>query len=132
MTEYINDKAMAPNEKEHEVEEVELSLEDMEGMITPIGNVPYNHNETIVSDDIVLSIEELEEVIAPYISLNHNETIVVGEIELSTEELEDVIAPIVSFNHNETIVSDEVELRVEELEEFIAPIGQVPMNHNET
>ena len=42
-------------------------------------------------------------------------------VELSVEELEEVIAPKIAINHNETLASDEVELSVEELEEVIAP-----------
>ena len=80
---------------------------------------------------VELSVEELEEVIAPRIALNHNETLVGDEIELDAEELEDVIAPGVNLgNHNETLVSDEVELSVEEMEEVIAP--KIAINHNET
>ncbi len=73
--------------------------------------ISYNHNETLVSNEVELSVEELEEVIAlRHIPTNHNETIVGDEIEMSAEELEEVVAPYISFNHNETIVSEEVEL----------------------
>jgi hypothetical protein len=63
-------------------------------------------NETLVIDEIELSAEELEEVIAPLVcgmETQHNETLVIDEIELSAEELEDGIAPFVLSNHNETL-----------------------------
>jgi predicted component of type VI protein secretion system len=94
-------------------------------------------NETL--DEIELSVEELEEVIAPGFPTsprpNHNETLVRDgdEIELDFEELEEMIAPAVPgirINHNETLITDEVELNVEELEEVIAP--GITRNHNET
>lgn len=44
-----------------------------------------------------------------------------NEINLSVEEMEEVIAPGLSLNHNETLISDEIELSVEELEEVVAP-----------
>ncbi|MEP7271625.1 MAG: hypothetical protein ABI882_08965 [Acidobacteriota bacterium] len=53
-----------------------------------------------------------------------------NEVELTVEELEEVIAPKLAVNHNETLISDEVELRVEEIEEIIAP--KLAVNHNET
>jgi hypothetical protein len=55
---------------------------------------------------VELSVEELEEVIAPRIAINHNETLVSDEVELSVEELEEVIAPGEHLNHNETLVCD--------------------------
>jgi hypothetical protein len=58
-----------------------------------------NHNETL---DVDLSVEELEEVIAPA-QLNHNETL---DVDLSVEEMEEVIAPALTTNHNETLVGD--------------------------
>ena len=63
------------------------------------------HNAS--TNEVELSIEELEEVIAPGITRNHNETLVRDEeIELCVEELEEVIAPGISRNHNETLVRD--------------------------
>ena len=56
----------------------------------------------------------MEDVIAPKIALNHNETLVSDEIELDVEELEEVIAPRLSANHNETLTSEEVESGTEE------------------
>src|SRR5262249_33290561 len=76
---------------------------------------------------VELSIEELEEAIAPGIIANHNETLVSGEVELSVEELEEVIAPGKDLNHNETLVSDEVELCSEDLKETIAPTPSIPI-----
>jgi len=55
---------------------------------------------------VELSVEDLEEVIAPRIAINHNETLVDDEVELSVEEIEEVIAPKIAINHNETIVRD--------------------------
>ena len=56
---------------------------------------------------------------------DENEDMMAAEIELSVEELEEIIAPAgpVAHNHNETLISDtrEIELSVEELEEMIAP-----------
>ncbi len=46
---------------------------------------------------------------------------VTNEINLSVEEMEEVIAPALTVNHNETLISDEIELSVEELEEVVAP-----------
>jgi hypothetical protein len=76
---------------------------------------------------VELSVEEVEEVIAPRIAINHNETLVSEEVELSFEELEEVIAPGEHLNHNETLVSDEVELCSEDLEETIAPTPSIPI-----
>lgn len=42
---------------------------------------------TTITEEIELTVEEMEEVIAPWIR-NHNET-----VELDAEELEEVIAP---------------------------------------
>ena len=56
-------------------------------------------NETL--DEIELSVEELEEVIAPGITRNHNETL---EVDLTIEEMEEVIAPGTRVNHNETLL----------------------------
>jgi hypothetical protein len=42
-----------------------------------------------------------------------NESTVFTLVELSVEELEEVIAPRIAINHNETLVSDEVELSAE-------------------
>jgi hypothetical protein len=55
---------------------------------------------------VELSVEDLEEVIAPRIAINHNETLVDDEVELSVEEMDEVIAPKIAINHNETIVRD--------------------------
>jgi hypothetical protein len=76
---------------------------------------------------VELSIEELEEVIAPRIAINHNETLASDEVELSVEVLEEVITPGENLNHNETLVSDEVELCAEDLEETIAPTPSIPI-----
>ena len=57
---------------------------------------PVNTNE------IELTVEELEEVIAPGWTHNHNEALTV---DLDVEEMEEVIAPG-WFNHNETLVAD--------------------------
>ena len=59
-----------------------------------------------VTNEINLSVEEMEEVIAPALTNNHNETLVSDEIELSVEEMEEVVAPGLISNHNETLVSD--------------------------
>ena len=58
-------------------------------------------NETI-NQEIELTVEEAEAVIAPGVSLQHNETL---EVELTVEEAEAVIAPGVTFNHNETFLA---------------------------
>ena len=57
---------------------------------------PVNTNE------IELTVEEMEEVIAPG-WMNNNETLTV---DLDVEELEEVIAPGWVSNHNETLVAD--------------------------
>ena len=49
------------------------------------------------------------------------------EVYLNAEEMEEVIAPGMSLNHNETLVDDDVELNVEELEETIAPTPSIPI-----
>jgi hypothetical protein len=81
-------------------------------------------NENMMAVEIELSVEEIEEVIAPGFQLNHNETLIgdSADIELNIEELEELIAPG-WFNHNETLISDsaEIELSVEEMEEVIEP-----------
>jgi hypothetical protein len=71
-----------------------------------------DEKESVMAVEIELSVEELEEVIAPGIGVNHNEALVsdTREIELSVEELEEVIAPGVTFNHNEALVSDTREI----------------------
>lgn len=48
-------------------------------------------------------------------------------VELSVEELEEAVAPKIVLNHNETLVSDEVELCPEDLEETIAPTPSIPI-----
>jgi hypothetical protein len=96
----------------------------IDAIVTPPGNVSdkfveyvpipqSDQGELLVSNSVDLSCEDMEEVIAPYITFNHNEIIVCDEIELDAEELEDVIAPYISVNHNETISSDEVDLDAE-------------------
>ena len=77
------------------------------------GGRPRNHNETLVLDDaeeIVLEIVELEDKVAPGISVNHNETLLDDvdseDYALGIEELELKIAPGHGLNHNETFVSD--------------------------
>lgn len=59
-------------------------------------------NNVLVTREIDLEVEELEQVIAPFVAganethtalPNHNEILVSDEVELSAEELEDVIAP---------------------------------------
>lgn len=66
--------------------------------------------------EVELTVEELEEVVAPSPIIppasplrNHNETLVGDEVGLTIEELKEVIAPRQSANHNETLVSNEVE-----------------------
>ncbi len=70
--------------------------------------VNRDEKENVMAVEIELSIEELEEVIAPGIALNHNEMLIsdTREIELRVEELEEVIAPGLDLNHNETLISD--------------------------
>ncbi len=58
-------------------------------------------NKTVEFAEVELIAEEVEEVIAPGLSLNHNETL---EVELNVEEAEEVIAPGIGLNHNETLV----------------------------
>jgi hypothetical protein len=60
-------------------------------------------NNTTYVEEIELTVEEMEEVIAPILLRNHNETL---DVDLSVEEMEEVIAPILLRNHNETLVSD--------------------------
>ena len=88
-----------------------------------------DQKESTVFVVVELSVEELEEVIAPKIALNHNETLAsdTEAVELTVEEMEEAIAPRIALNHNETIVADEVELNVEELEETIAPTPSIPI-----
>ena len=63
------------------------------------------HTKENTKPEIELTVEEIEEMIAPGITFNHNETL---EVELSVEELEEVIAPDTGFrfNHNETLLND--------------------------
>jgi hypothetical protein len=63
-------------------------------------------NESTVVIVVDLSVDELEEVIAPKIAINHNETLVGDEVELDVEEVEEVIAPRIAINHNETLALD--------------------------
>ena len=74
-----------------------------------------DENENMMAVEIELSVEELEEIIAPGLFLleraighNHNETLIsdTREIVLSIEELEELIAPALISNHNEALVSD--------------------------
>lgn len=58
---------------------------------------------TTYVEEIELNAEEMEEVIAPALSVNHNETV---EVDLSAEEMEEVIAPLAGYNNNETLISD--------------------------
>lgn len=60
-------------------------------------------NSTTYVEEIELTVEEMEEVIAPALAPNHNET---AEVDLCVEEMEEVIAPLGGINHNETLVSD--------------------------
>ena len=74
-----------------------------------------DENENRMAIEIELSVEEIEEVIAPGrpIGTNHNETLISdsAEIELSVEELEEIIAPGIKLsNHNETLISDRAEI----------------------
>ncbi|HWQ35230.1 MAG TPA: hypothetical protein VNQ79_20460 [Blastocatellia bacterium] len=52
---------------------------------------------------------------------------VTDEIELTIEEIEEVIAPRIVINHNETIVVDKAELVVEEVKETLAPTPSIPI-----
>jgi hypothetical protein len=63
-------------------------------------------NESTVAIVVDLSVEELEEAIAPKIAINCNETLVADEVELSVEVVEEVIAPRIAINHNETLALD--------------------------
>jgi hypothetical protein len=70
-----------------------------------------NIEELEAKEEIVLEVEELEDKVAPGISVNHNETIVedgrdAEDSVLNIEELELKIAPGRGINHNETLVSD--------------------------
>ena len=49
-------------------------------------------NQIVITEEIELNVEEIEEVIAPALTNNHNETVVA---DLEVEELESVIAPAV-------------------------------------
>ena len=71
-----------------------------------------DENENMMAIEIELSVEEIEEVIAPGFQLNHNETLISdsAEIELSVEEFEEVIAPGWLNNHNEMLISDSAEI----------------------
>ena len=62
----------------------------------------------VTVEAMTLEVEELEEVIAPGISVNHNETLVGDseDAELEVEELEEVIAPGLTRNHNEAFIFD--------------------------
>ena len=59
-------------------------------------------------EEVDLLVEEFEGVIAPKLATNHNQTLVDDdqEIQLEVEELECLIAPRLASNHNETLVSD--------------------------
>jgi hypothetical protein len=71
-----------------------------------------DENENIMAIEIELSVEEIEEVIAPALISNHNETLISesAEVELSVEEIEEVIAPGWTTNHNETLMRDSAEI----------------------
>src|SRR5439155_1733671 len=74
-----------------------------------------HENDSTMTLEVDLSVEELEEVIARGSQVNHNETLVrAEEVDLTLEELEEVIAPGVDLNHNETLV------RAEDLERIFA------------
>ena len=45
-----------------------------------------NINENVLSNELALIVEDLEEVVAPGSSFNHN------EVELTVEELEEILA----------------------------------------
>ena len=64
-----------------------------------------NTNEqATITQEIELTVEEAEAVIAPGSNLQHNETV---EVELAVEEAEEVITPGpgVVLQHNETLAS---------------------------
>src|SRR5262249_6153878 len=108
----IKEKRMKPqmssDTKENEiVKEIELNVEELEDRIAP--GVDFNHNETLVVEDVIATeIEEVEEIVAPGTSINHNETTVLDdEILLEIEELEEIVAPFgTELNHNETVILD--------------------------
>lgn len=81
-------------------QEIELTIEEAEAVIAP--GVSLQHNETV---EVELSVEEAEEIIAPGrpLVIQHNETL---EVELSVEETEAVIAPSPILNHNQTLLND--------------------------
>ena len=64
---------MNTNKRENTKQEIELTVEEIEEMIAP--GLKVNHNEMVEGD---LTVEKVEEVIAPGISLNHNETLLIG------------------------------------------------------
>lgn len=66
-------KAMNTNEQENFNQEIELTIEEIEAVIAP--GITYNHNETVEVD---LTVEEVEDVIASGcgLGLQHNETLV--------------------------------------------------------
>jgi hypothetical protein len=66
-TAYIDDEATASDA-------ITLEVEEMEEVIAAL--IAANHNETLVSDEVELSVEE---VIAPRIVANHSETLVIDE-----------------------------------------------------
>jgi hypothetical protein len=63
-------------------------------------NTNANEKEN-VTPEIELTVEEIEEMIAPGFRFNHNETV---EVDLTVEEVEEVIAPGIRWNHNETLL----------------------------
>ena len=79
---------------------------------------PIDMNKATVEDEktpaitnvLDSEVEELEDKVAPGISVNHNETLVVDadteDDVLEIEELELKIAPGRGVNHNETLVCD--------------------------
>lgn len=60
-------------------------------------------DENATTSAIELTVEELEEMIAPKLAANHNEMV---EVDLIVEEVEEVIAPKLAANHNQTLISD--------------------------
>jgi hypothetical protein len=60
-----------------------------------------DEKENVMAVEVELSVEEMEEVIAPGVDINHNEALVSDkrEVELSVEEMEEVIAPGIDINH---------------------------------
>jgi hypothetical protein len=102
---------------------VELSIEEVEEIVAP--GITLNDNETfVIVREVPLHIEELEEIVAPGTTFNHNETSADCEIELNLESLEDIVVPGASFNHNEASADGaEVEFAIEQLEDIAARVS---------